>query len=183
MYFIKILTDIFFSRLWKLGSIFLILIFVTFSCKKPAAQYPSNKTNKPDSTEVFLRDYNQEIIQKEDSAILALVSAQTIRFQKSNSGIWYYIQKSTQNQPLTNDSSALINYKMYSLQGELLYQEENKLIRFGKKETITGLEEALKLMNKGETTRFIVPSYLAFGAQGTDQIPPFTPIVYLVESL
>ncbi len=144
---------------------------------------PSNKEQETDSTEIYLRDYNQEIIQKEDSAILALVSAQTIQFKKSHSGIWYYSQKSTSNPLFTTDSVALINYKMYSIQGELLSEEENISVRFGKKEVTPGLEEALKLMKKGETVRFIIPSYLAFGAQGTELIPPFTPVVYLIEGL
>lgn len=165
-----------------IGGVLFLLIFLS-SCKKPSAQYPSNKIDRIDSTEVFLKDYNQEIIQKEDSAILVLVSAQSIQFKKSSSGIWYFTQKSTLNPLLTNDSVATISYKMYSLRGELLYEEENLEVQFEKKEVISGLEEALKLMHKGETARFIIPSYLAFGAEGTDLIPPYTPVVCLIESL
>jgi FKBP-type peptidyl-prolyl cis-trans isomerase len=37
-------------------------------------------------------------------------------------------------------------------------------------------------MKKGETARFLVPSFLAYGAQGTEIIPPYSPIIYVVES-
>ena len=166
------------------NSFFLLLLTILAfsSCKKPTAQYPSNKEQKPDSTEIYLRDYNQEVIAKEDSAILAFISNQPVAYNKSDAGIWYFIQKSTKNPPLTNDSSALISYKTHTIQGELLFQENEKTIHFGKKEVTTGLEEGLKLMKKGETARFLVPSFLAYGAQGTEIIPPYSPIIYVVES-
>ena len=162
--------------------LFFVIILAFSSCKKPTAQYPSNKEQKPDSTEIYLRDYNQEVIAKEDSAILAFISNQPVAYNKSDAGIWYFIQKSTKNPPLTNDSSALISYKTHTIQGELLFQENEKTIHFGKKEVTTGLEEGLKLMKKGETARFLVPSFLAYGAQGTEIIPPYSPIIYVVES-
>ncbi|NLO71950.1 MAG: hypothetical protein GX102_13605 [Porphyromonadaceae bacterium] len=159
----------------------LIVFFLPVSCKKPTAQYPSNKTIMEDSASMLLRDYNKELIQKEDSVILNLILRQTVNFKKNESGLWYYIQKQTDNEPVTNDSTVTVNYKIYEINGKLLTQEENKTIHFGKKEVIPGIEEGLKLLKKGEFARFIVPSYLAFGAQGTDVIPPFTPIILLLE--
>ena len=169
-----------YSPFRRIGGLFLLLIL--FSCNKPTAQYPSNKEQKTDSTEIYLRDYNQEVIAKEDSAILAFISNQPVAYKKSDVGIWYFIQKPTENPPLTNDSSALISYKTHTIRGELLYQENEKTIHFGKKEVTTGLEEGLKLMKKRETARFLVPSFLAYGAKGTEIIPPYSPIIYVVES-
>lgn len=169
-----------YSPFRRIGGLFLLLIL--FSCNKPTAQYPSNKEQKTDSIEIYLRDYNKDVIAKEDSAILAFISNQPVVYKKSDSGIWYFIQKPTENPPLTNDSSALISYKTHTIRGELLFQENEKTIHFGKKEVTTGLEEGLKLMKKGETARFLVPSFLAYGAQGTEIIPPYSPIIYVVES-
>lgn len=166
----------------KLVGLFILTVFFTFSCKKQSAQYPSNKVQKTDSIEFALRDYNQEVAQKEDSAIVAFISNQPVTYKKSESGVWYFIQKKTENPLLTSDSSVVINYKMHSIQGELLTNEHEKTVHFGKKEVLNGLEEGLKLMRKGETARFIVPSFLAYGAKGTEEIPPYSPLIFVVES-
>lgn len=162
--------------------ILIVFALITFSCKKPTAQYPSNKVIAEDSTKIHLRSYNQKLAQKEDSAIMAFIFNQPVAYKKSDSGIWYFIQKSTQNPLLVSTSTAVFSYKMYTIKGELLFQEDEKTIHFGKKEVIAGLEEGLKMMRKGETAHFIIPSFLGYGAQSVDGIPPYSPLIYIVHS-
>ncbi|MCR5822370.1 MAG: FKBP-type peptidyl-prolyl cis-trans isomerase [Bacteroidales bacterium] len=44
-----------------------------------------------------------------------------------------------------------------------------------------GLQEAFQLMNKGSQYRFYFPWQLAFGERGTENVPPYTPVIYEVE--
>ncbi len=51
----------------------------------------------------------------------------------------------------------------------------------GVKAVITGWDEGLQLLNKGAKGTFIIPSNLAYGEQGYQVIPPFSPLVFDVE--
>ena len=44
-----------------------------------------------------------------------------------------------------------------------------------------GLIEAFQLMNAGSIYRFYFPYQVAFGAQGSGNIPGYTPLIYEVE--
>ena len=50
---------------------------------------------------------------------------------------------------------------------------------------IPGLQIAIQKMRKGEKAKIIIPSYLAFGGEGSSNgwIPPYTPLEYEVEIL
>jgi len=61
-------------------------------------------------------------------------------------------------------------------------QEDEKQVIIGKKQVVTGLEEGLKLMHKGESATFIIPSYLGFGMKGNmPLVPPYTSLVYQIK--
>ena len=44
-----------------------------------------------------------------------------------------------------------------------------------------GLFEGLCMMRSGSHYRFYFPSEIAFGARGTEDIPPYTAVIYEVE--
>lgn len=168
---------------FRFGGVLMVFALFTFSCKKPTAQYPSNKATPGDSADIIhIRGYNQELAKKEDSIITAFVAYLPGSYKKSDSGIWYFIKKPTKNPLLSNSPTAVFSYKMYTITGELLLQEDDKTIHFGKKEVIKGLEEGLKMMRKGEVARFIVPSFLRCDAQDIEGIPPYIPLAYEVHS-
>lgn len=49
------------------------------------------------------------------------------------------------------------------------------------KPMIPGMQEGLQLMNAGSKYIFYFPSQLAFGAQGSDGLAPYTPLKYEIE--
>lgn len=51
----------------------------------------------------------------------------------------------------------------------------------GKHMMIPGFEEAVKMMNKGEKAIVLIPSKLAYGAQGRGEIAPATPLIFELE--
>ena len=64
-----------------------------------------------------------------------------------------------------------------SIRGKLLKTEEKQVV-IGKKQLIVGLEEGLKLMNRGDSATFIIPWYLAYGMKGDGSlIPAYTSII------
>ncbi len=60
---------------------------------------------------------------------------------------------------------------------EYIYGEQGQVIK--------GLETAISLMNEGAKAKFIIPSHLAYGEEGssTGIIPPYTTVIYEIELL
>lgn len=170
-------------RLALIGCGIVFILSMAVSCKKRSAQFPSNKVLTVDSAGIKMQEYNQALIAKEDSLLVEFVKKQDEPYKKSDVGFWALLETSNDvYQPLSADSTVIVSYEIYDLAGNLLEKVEKQTIRFGKKEIPAGLEEALKTMHRQQTTRFIIPSYLAYGAQGTEIIPPFTPLMFVVRT-
>jgi hypothetical protein len=48
---------------------------------------------------------------------------------------------------------------------------------------LSGLDEALHLFPAGAKLKLVIPSALAYGADGNGKVPPFTPVVCSLEIL
>lgn len=53
--------------------------------------------------------------------------------------------------------------------------------RYGYTNLIEGWDEGIALMREGGVATLIVPSYLAYGASGMNQVPPYTPLIFKIE--
>lgn len=84
-------------------------------------------------------------------------------------------------------TTVMINYKGYFMDAQQFDATEEghpfELTIGDEFQLISGLQYGIKLMREGEKTKFIIPSYLAFGWQGssTGIVPPNTTVVYDVE--
>lgn len=162
-------------------TIFLLLLL--FSCNKNRnAQLPSNKVQVVDSVEFKLQQFNQRLILKEDSLLNLFVKNQSAPFKKSDLGIWYYtVGKKTDGKPLTEEKKVLVNYRIYSLEYVLLESHRAVEIEFGKKMVPIGLENGIKMMKNSDIIRILVPWYLAYGADGKNDILPYSSLIFEVE--
>ncbi|MBQ9417706.1 MAG: FKBP-type peptidyl-prolyl cis-trans isomerase [Bacteroidales bacterium] len=61
------------------------------------------------------------------------------------------------------------------------YGKREPIIHVVGKPMFPGLIDAFQLMNPGSKYRFYFPYQLAFGAQGSGSIPPYTPFIYEIE--
>ena len=158
--------------------LFLLILGLLFSCGKKVVQFPANKGNTVDSTEINLRTINETLIQKEDSLLADFVK--TTSLKKAPSGIWYFKEVVTNADSLKKYPTVTFSYVLSILKGKTI-ESGTKTIRFEKKEIPTGLEEGLKLMRKGEKMRLIVPWYLGYGMKGEGNIPPYTSLIYEIK--
>jgi FKBP-type peptidyl-prolyl cis-trans isomerase len=83
-----------------------------------------------------------------------------------------------------------VNYKGYFLDGrpfESTYDRGQPLeFKLGEQgQVLKGIELAISLLNKGGKAKFIIPSRLAFGEEGssTGIVPPFSTVIYEIELL
>ncbi|MDD3320728.1 MAG: FKBP-type peptidyl-prolyl cis-trans isomerase [Paludibacter sp.] len=165
-------------------SITIILLFsIAFiSCKKVSPQLPSNKGIENDHNAQNLLEINKKLANKEDRLLEIYVKKQNKSFYiKNELGFWYTINKKTNGKKLRKDELCKINYSLKLISGKTVLNE-SKEFTIGKKEVIVGLEEGVKILNKGEKATFLIPWYLGYGMQGLDnKVPPYTSIIYEVE--
>lgn len=157
-------------------------MFGFVSCNKQSPQLPSNKGNVADKNVAVLLTINQNLATKEDS-ILQNFADKEIAFRKSKLGFWYKINQSTEGTFLKDKDICKFVFRMKLLNGQIIEEGEKQVV-IGKKQVVTGLEQGLKLMHKGDSATFIIPSYLGYGMKGNmPLIPPFTSIIYQVKLL
>ena len=166
----------------KLLKTFVLVAFCLLmgSCKRQAPQVPSNKGNEMDKNTVSLLAINQNLARKEDGLLEKFALQKNNSFKKSDLGFWYKIDASGNGTKLKDSVLCKFSYKLTSLKGKVLEMEVKQIV-IGKKQVVVGLEEGLKLMNKGDSATIIVPWYLAYGMKGNAPlIPPYTSIIYNV---
>ena len=164
----------------KLNYYLLFLLFVFFSCSRPAPQIPANKPDANDSMGMAVVQANEKLIMAEDSLVRIYVNKTDSVFQKYKSGFWYKINYPTKHQPVKTGGKYRIQYSVYTLDNKFLLNE-TKRVETGKREIIRGLDEMLLLMHPGEKATLIIPWYLAYGLKGDlKTVGPYTSVkVYL----
>ena len=155
--------------------------FLLFSCNKQSPQLPSNKGNTADKNIVSLLIINQNLSKKEDRILEKYALQKDKAFKRSGIGFWYKIDQTGSKSRVKDSLVCKFSCKLMSLTGKMLENEEKQIV-IGKKQVVIGLEEGLKLMNKGDSATIIIPWYLAYGMKGNEPlIQPYTSIIYKIK--
>lgn len=106
-------------------------------------------------------------------------------FDKTNSGLFYKITKSTEGKPATKGSKVSVHYEGKLLNGQVFdssFQREQPIdFNVGIGQVIAGWDEGILLLKVGEEATFVIPSDLAYGSRGAGGvIPPNAPLIFKV---
>lgn len=110
-----------------------------------------------------------------------------IKTQPDKEGLYFIPLKEGKGKNPETGNVVYLHYKGYFLNGtefDNTYNREPLEYRIGEKDqVIKGFELAIPKMNKGAKAKLIIPSYLAFGKNGSSSgiVPPNTTLVYEVE--
>jgi FKBP-type peptidyl-prolyl cis-trans isomerase FkpA len=133
----------------------------------------------------------KQLAAKEDSSIQAFLKINNLTGIKVNSGLYYVITKEgTGNLPVTNDEVSM-NYTGMFLDGKKFDSNLDSAfghvtpLKFplGVGRVIRGWDEGIALLKKGSKAKFIIPSAIAYGANGSGQIPANSILQFDVELL
>ncbi|MEI6754483.1 MAG: FKBP-type peptidyl-prolyl cis-trans isomerase [Paludibacter sp.] len=164
----------------KIGFLFVTLFFFGFvSCVKQMPQLPSNKVIERNMDNETLLKINSKLTEKEDSTIRILAESKG-SFRKNQLGFWYKIFHTGKGTAVKDSVQCSFDFQIMKLDNKLINSGFTKII-IGKKQSIIGLEEGLKMMHKGDSAIFIIPWYLAYGMTGNDMIPPYTSLIYRIK--
>ena len=125
---------------------------------------------------------------EEQRKLQAYLDTNKTKYSVLKNGMYYIQLKQGKGTCACTGDVLKINYKGYFLDGrqfESTYDRGQPLeFTFGEQgQVIKGLEKAISLMNEGEKAKFIIPSQLAYGGEGssTGIVPPYTTVIYEIE--
>ena len=153
----------------KRNILFLSIFLLVFSCKEPIARKPKTHSTTNFYNEVVAQSKKLNAI--ENKLIEKYIKQDTLHtYQNSAKGFWFtYNTKIEENltSPKTDDV-AVIAFNITDLAGNEIYPKQERDYKVDKQDFIPALQDGIKLMKKGETLTFVIPSYNAFGVIGDE---------------
>lgn len=139
----------------------------------------------------------QQQLQADSKIIAEHLAAKKIEALSTPSGIRYVIDKAGKGEFAKPSQIAYVHYAGFLLDGKIFdtslasvakannfnngNRNEPYLVTVGAREVIQGWDEILLLMNKGMKITVFIPSGLAYGTRGKNQIPPNTNLMFTME--
>jgi FKBP-type peptidyl-prolyl cis-trans isomerase len=107
-------------------------------------------------------------------------------FEKTDSGLRYQIIQKGSGKPAESGKTVAVHYQGALDNGKVFdssYPRKKPIeFRLGQGQVIEGWDEGIALLKVGDKARFVIPSYLAYGASGAGGvIPPNATLVFDVE--
>ncbi|MBP5189308.1 MAG: FKBP-type peptidyl-prolyl cis-trans isomerase [Bacteroidales bacterium] len=104
--------------------------------------------------------------------------------KKSDKGFYYEVIKEGDGRKGEPGLVVVFDYKGSFLNGQVFdqtYGNREPIVHVISESIFPGLFEGFCMMRAGSTYRFYFPSEMAFGANGTENVPPYTAVIYDVE--
>lgn len=149
--------------------------------------------------QAYLKTEGDLMKKEEPVKIKKYITDSKLKFTQTPSGLYYIItQPGSGAQPAPGDT-VVVNYTVKMLSGKIMEtsikaeavkaklpispMNPYKPIRFpvGVAGMIQGMDEGIRLLNKGAKATLVLPSAIAYGERGSGQIQPFTTLVFDVE--
>ena len=138
------------------------------SCKSSVDQQPAQTLKKQDKEELIR--VNKDIMRSESADIDSYIRRKNYHMNLTPTGLRYLIySKSNSGLKVRTDDQVKLKYSLSLLDGSQVYNSDTTgLLEFivDKSEIVTGLQEGVKYLEKGDKAIFIIPAHLAYGLTG-----------------
>jgi FKBP-type peptidyl-prolyl cis-trans isomerase FkpA len=132
------------------------------------------------------RDFDQEMAELENFILEQEIKGLDV--DTAQTGIFYILRSEGEGPTVQQGDTCFIEYQCYSLSNKLIESSLDiyppngiwKFI-FPPHDIITGLTAGINLMNSKCEMDIIIPSNLAYGKEGTANIPPYTTLIYVTK--
>ena len=125
----------------------------------------------------------------DDAAIQEYLNKNNIQATKTESGLYYTIDKEGSGSPLKAGQEIVMNYTGKTMDGKAFdsnvdpqFQHVQPFtFKLGAHEVIPGWDEGIALLKKGSKARLFIPSGLAYGSQDRPGLPANSVLLFDVE--
>jgi len=123
---------------------------------------------------------------EEPKSIAKYIEENKITAKPTASGLYYIEKVKGKGKKVMTGDTVMVNYKGMFLDGKIFDSSEKagKPVEFpiGQGRVIKGWDEGIPMMNIGGKAQFIIPSSIAYGEMGAQNvIPPYSPLLFEVE--
>lgn len=127
----------------------------------------------------------KERSQMSEAEYFKKLEAENPNVKKTKSGFYYEVLREGKGPNAKKGLRVSFDFRAYyMLSGEKFeetYGNRPSVVHAVGNPMFPGLQEAFTMMNAGSQYRFYFPNECAFGTVGSDNIPPYTPLIYEVE--
>jgi len=116
-----------------------------------------------------------------EDEILAYLNANNLEAEKSDTGLYYIIENKGDGEQITNESTINVIYEAYYLNDESFDSSEGEAVPINLKNVISGFAEGASLFNEGGKGTIFLPPNLAYGIDGTNNIPGNSVLIFDIE--
>ncbi len=167
-------------------TISLILTFTLLLSSCVKQNYP--KPKKHVNIEKKLMLYNRRLVYLEQKQIKDFIKKHHLKMDSTGTGMWYKFLKHGNGQFPKDGDQVIFAYQMQLLNHKLCNSKKDtvgiKRFTINHSYEISGLNEALQMMDQGSEAIFIIPPYLAYGLSGDGKcIPPYSTLIYKIKLL
>ena len=156
----------------KFRILYLFVFFGVISCSKQEARRPISASSSGllESTTALLKKINTI----EEIKIKNYIKKDSLHdYIRSSYGFWYHYIDKKQTDTITPSKEDVVSltYDILDLSDQILYSKEFIGVKeyiVDKEDFIPGLQYGIKLMKEGESIKFIIPSFNAFGVLGDE---------------
>ena len=105
---------------------------------------------------------------------------------KTSSGINYIVEKTGTGETVKTGNKVTVKYIGFFTTGEIFdasaYHGDGTFTYTHKTDKlISGWEEGIEAMQKGGRAAFLIPSAKGYGTSGSGSIPPYSPLIFVIE--
>lgn len=164
--------------------VFVWLVLLFGSC-----QEKPNNPSKVNETELkqSLEKANRYLTNEEEEDIQNYIARHHLKMISSGTGMRYQIVKEGEGELIQPGQTVTMEYQLKNVMGDVLYSSENEgLMTFvvGCGDVVSGLDEAMRFLHRGDVAKVIVPSHLGYGLLGDQKnISERTTLIYIVHIL
>jgi len=146
---------------------YVFLGIILLSCTSPEARRPKDQSTNSFYKEVLKQ--NKKLNDLELKRIAYFLAKDTLtNYINSSSGFWYtyHVQDTLHNKPPVKGDVVTIRYNITDFNDSLIYGDQTIDYKVDHEDFIPALQDGIKLMKKGETITFVIPSFRAYGVTG-----------------
>lgn len=178
------------NRIFKISA-FLLFVLIVASCKKEVEDPYANLQTAIENYAVK-SIYNNEVNYTEagEAALIktwldSMIVNNTV-IDTTSTGLSYIVEKVGAGENVKTGNVVTVKYIGFFMNGTIFdasaYHGVGTMTYSHKvDELIMGWEEGIEVLKKGGRAAFLIPSAKGYGSTGNSSIPPYTPLIFIIE--
>ena len=137
-----------------------LTLALTFSCKK--------------------KEQEQQA-EKDEATIVQYIADHSLNAIATGSGLYYTMDVVGSGSGCNSSSTVKVAYQGYYTNGSVFDESSQAGITFGLQSVIQGWTEGIPYFKVGGSGKLLIPSTLAYGANGSGSVPPNSVLIFNIE--